>query len=152
MKSTRISNVMSSSLSSSNRTNLWFHYIFRNNCSLFSLKHQVSQTFQKIEFWSSSFFVFNTPSKFLKPSKCAFPILVIMPCVGLAIWQSSAISPNLLAPISMMAISCCAFIWSRVRGTPIWLLRFPEVQSTWYFCFSTQWINSLVLVLPLQCG
>ncbi|MPM85822.1 hypothetical protein SDC9_132904 [bioreactor metagenome] len=39
---------------------------------------------------------------------------------------------------------------SRVSGTPMWLLRFPEVESTLYFIERTLVISSFVVVLPLE--
>ena len=62
---------------------------------------------------------------------------------------SAAISPGWLAPISMTAIPVLSVMRSRVRGTPIWLLRFPMVAVTRYFAESTAQISSLVVVLPL---
>ena len=85
----------------------------------------------------------------MNPSRWAFPILVIRPSVGAAMRHNSSMSSGLLAPISIMAIWCCALSLSSVKGTPIWLFRLPSVQSTLYCVCKAQLTSSLVLVLPL---
>ena len=72
-----------------------------------------------------------------------------MPKVGFAIAHSSSISLNLFAPISISAIWCSALSLNNIRGTPMWLFKFPIVERTAYFWDKTQLINSFVLVLPL---
>ena len=66
----------------------------------------------------SSVLVCITPSKEPKPSKCAFPMLVIIPKSGKAILHKKSISPMWLAPISIIAISAFDGMDSNVSGTP----------------------------------
>ena len=63
-------------------------------------------------------------------------------------FESLIISPGMLIPISITAISSSLAIFRRVSGTPIWLLLFPEVLKTFIPAESAQAIISLVVVLP----
>ncbi len=76
-------------------------------------------------------------------------MLVISPWVGSAMAVSSAMSPTLLAPISMMAMRCSSVSRNRVRGTPMWLFRLPVVASVGRSALSTACTSSFVVVLPL---
>ena len=61
----------------------------------------------------------------------------------------AAISPGWLAPISTTAISVSSVMRRRVRGTPMWLLRFPAVAVTRNLVERTAQRSSFVVVLPL---
>ena len=69
--------------------------------------------------------------------------------VGWEMLHNASISCWWFAPISTTAISCDGFMESSVSGTPMWLLRFPKVYWTLYFCISTVLMSSFVVVLPL---
>ncbi len=81
---------------------------------------------------------------------CAPEILVISPASGLTISVRKAISPGWLAPISNKPACVSPFISRILSGTPMWLLRFPFVAVTRKRVASTAWINSLVVVFPLD--
>ena len=83
--------------------------------------------------FSISVFALNTPSRSWRNSKWAWPITVKTAIVGLAIPASSLISPKPEIPISTTAAWCSGSMRDRVIGTPIWLLRFPSVLSTFSF-------------------
>ena len=77
-------------------------------------------------------------------------MFVIIPCVGFANWQRASISPGALAPISNIEMSWFFFIPRRVRGRPIFVLKFPSVACTLNFEDSTCVKSSLVEVLPFD--
>ena len=90
-----------------------------------------------------------TPSNEPNPSRCAFPMPVISPWVGLAIWQSSRISPGWLAPSSSTAISIPGCKPSNDSGTPRSLFRFPSVPPTFSSVARADIISRRVVVFPL---
>ena len=73
-----------------------------------------------------------------------------MPILGRTILQIYSISPGILAPISIMAISSFPLHSKIDKGTPIVLLKFPFVDIVFMLAEST-WVNkSFVVVFPLD--
>ena len=84
------------------------------------------------------------------PSKWAGAMFVIIPCVGFANLQRASISPGALAPISKIEMSWLFFIPRRVRGRPIFVLKFPSVACILNVEESTCDNSSLVEVFPFD--
>jgi hypothetical protein len=61
-----------------------------------------------------------------------------------------SISPAWSMPSSTTHTSCCASSLSRVRGTPMSLLKFPSVLWTQNLAPSTAAVISLVVVFPTE--
>ena len=72
----------------------------------------------------------STPSTEPSPSRCSSPMEVITTWSGSTMAPRMSISPGSLVPVSTTSTSASSGAARRVRGTPIWLFRFPSVACT----------------------
>ncbi len=83
-----------------------------------------------------------------KLPRWASPICVITPIAGAQSEASEAMSPGRLAPSSSTAKSCSGRTWRRLRGSPMWLLKFRGLAVPDKRLASTVWIIWRLVLLP----
>ena len=91
-----------------------------------------------------------TASRDPNPSRCAGPMFVITPISGEQISPRRFISPGLFMPSSSTAHLWSKLRFSRVRGSPMWLFKFPQVDSVENCLETTPAVILRVLVLPFE--
>ena len=96
-----------------------------------------------------SSFASRTASRLPSLPICASPMFVITPWLGSAISHNLRISPAAFIPISSTISSSSVSTFTRLRGSPMWLLRLPAFLSVLYLVERTRYNISFVVVFPL---